>query len=42
VRFGFWHIYVLMRREEWKVNDKKIYTLYKADGLNLNLYLHLP
>ena len=35
VRFGFWRIYVLMRREGWKVNHKRIYRLYKAEGLNL-------
>lgn len=35
VRFGFWRIYVLLRREGWKVNHKRIYRLYKAEGLNL-------
>ena len=35
VRFGFWRIYVLLRREGWKVNHKRIYRLYRAEGLNL-------
>jgi len=35
VRFGFWRIYILIRREGWLVNHKRIYRLYKADGLNL-------
>jgi putative transposase len=35
VRFGFWRIYVPLRREGWKVNHKRIYPLYKAEGLNL-------
>ena len=35
VRFGFWRIYLLLRREGWKVNHKRIYRLYKAEGLNL-------
>ena len=35
VRFGFWRIYVLLRRAGWKANHKRIYRLYKAEGLNL-------
>ena len=35
VRFGFWRIFVLMRREGWKVNHKRVYRLYKEEGLNL-------
>ena len=35
VRFGFWRIYVLMRRAGWRVNHKRLYRLYKAEGLNL-------
>jgi len=37
IRFGFWRIYVLLRREGWKVNHKRIYRLYKAEGLNLRI-----
>jgi putative transposase len=35
IRFGFWRIYVLLRREGSKVNHKHIYRLYKAEGVNL-------
>jgi len=35
IRFGFWRIYILLRREGWRVNYKRIYRLYKAEGLNL-------
>ena len=35
IRFGFWRIYILLRREGWRVNHKRIYRLYKAEGLNL-------
>jgi putative transposase len=35
VRYGFWRIYVLLRREGFVVNHKRVYRLYKAEGLNL-------
>ncbi len=35
VRFGFWRIYVLIRRDGWVVNHKRVYRLYKEEGLNL-------
>ena len=35
VRYGFWRIYVLLRREGWAVNHKRVYRLYKQAGLNL-------
>lgn len=35
VRYGFWRIYVLLRREGWRVNHKRVYRLYKLEGLNL-------
>ncbi|CAP40538.1 probable transposase [Bordetella petrii] len=35
VRYGFWRIYVLIRRDGWHVNHKRIYRLYKEEGLNL-------
>ena len=34
-RFGFWRIYVPIRREGWRVNNKRIYRLYKEEGFNL-------
>jgi putative transposase len=35
IRFGFWRIYVLLRREGWKGNHKRIDRLYNAEGLNV-------
>ncbi len=35
VRYGFWRIYILLRREGWLDNHKRIYRLYRAEGLNL-------
>lgn len=35
VRYWFWCIYVLLRREGWLVNHKCVYRLYKLIGLNL-------
>ena len=35
VRYGFWRIYILLRREGFKVNHKKVYRIYKEEGLNL-------
>ena len=35
VRYDFWRIYTLIRREGWKVNHKRVYRLYKLEGLNL-------
>ncbi len=35
VRYGFWRIYVLIRRDGWQVNHKRIYRLYREEGLNL-------
>lgn len=35
VRYGFWRIYVLLRREGYWVNHKRVYRIYKAEGLNL-------
>lgn len=35
VRYGFWRIFVLIRREGWEVNHKRIDRLYEEEGLNL-------
>jgi len=35
VRYGFWRIFVLLRREGWKANHKRVYRLYRQAGLNL-------
>ena len=36
-RYGYFRIYVLLRREGWLVNHKRVYRLYRNDGLSLRL-----
>lgn len=35
VRYGYKRIYVLLRREGWTVNHKRVYRIYCEEGLNL-------
>lgn len=35
IRYGFWRIFVLLRREGWRANHKRVYRLYCQAGLNL-------
>lgn len=35
VRFGYRRIHVLLLREGWKINRKRVYRLYREEGLNL-------
>ena len=35
VRFGYPRIYTLLRREGWKDNKKRVYRIYREEGLNL-------
>jgi len=35
VRYGMWRVFVLLRREGFKDNHKRIHRLYKLEGLNL-------
>ena len=35
MRYGYKRIYVLLRRERWIVNHKRVYRLYCEEGLNL-------
>ena len=37
VRYGYLRLHVLLRREGWVVNHKRIYRLYKLEGLSLRL-----
>ena len=35
VRYGYRRIHVLLLREGWKVNQKRVYRIYCEEGLNL-------
>jgi putative transposase len=35
VRYGYYRIYILLRREGWRVNHKRVYRLYQKEGLSL-------
>jgi len=35
VRFGYRRLTVILRREGWRVNPKRIYRLYSEDGLTV-------
>ena len=35
VRYGFWRIYILLRREGFMDNHKLVYRVYCEEGLNL-------
>lgn len=36
VRFGYRRIHVLLCREGWNINHKRVYRLYREEGLNLH------
>lgn len=40
IRYGFWRIFILLRREGFKDNHKRVYRIYKAEGLNLRSKRH--
>jgi putative transposase len=35
VHYGYMRLHILLRREGWKVNVKRVYRLYKLEGLQL-------
>ena len=35
VRYGYRRLTVLLRREGWKVNTKRVYRLYREEGLQV-------
>ena len=37
VRYGYLRIYILLRREGWKINHKRVYRLYRQEGLSMRL-----
>ncbi len=37
VRYGYRRLHVLLVREGWQINHKRVYRLYKSEGLSLRL-----
>ena len=37
VRYGYFSIYILLRREGWKINHKRVYRVYRLEGLSMRL-----
>ncbi len=37
VRYGYRRMHILLRREGWRVNAKRVYRLYREEGLSLRL-----
>lgn len=35
IRYGFWRIYILLKREGFSDNHKRVYRIYREEGLNL-------
>lgn len=35
VRYGYRRVHVLLRRDGWQVNAKRVYRLYREEGLQL-------
>ena len=35
VRYGYRRIHVLLKREGWEINHKRVYRIYRQEGLNL-------
>lgn len=35
IRYGYRRIHILLQREGWHVNHKRVYRIYKQEGLNL-------
>ena len=35
VRYGYRRLHTLLRREGWQVNHKRVYRLYRVDGLSV-------
>jgi len=37
VRYGYFRIYILLRGEGWRINHKRVYRLYRLEGLSMRL-----
>ncbi|WP_195155543.1 IS3 family transposase, partial [Candidatus Protochlamydia phocaeensis] len=35
MRYGYRRIHTLLQREGWKINHKRVYRLYKNEGLQM-------
>lgn len=35
VRYGYRRVHTLLRREGWQINAKRVYRLYRLDGVSL-------
>jgi transposase InsO family protein len=36
-RFGYERIHIVLRREGWKVNRKRVHRLYRLEGLQVRM-----
>jgi len=36
-RFGYFRLHVMLRREGWGVNRKRVYRIYREEGLSVRL-----
>ena len=41
-RFGYQRIYILLRREGWSVNHKRVHQLYCLEGLQVRMRVQRP
>ncbi len=37
VRYGYRRLHVLLQREGWQINHKRVYRIYRQEGLSLRL-----
>jgi putative transposase len=37
VRYGYRRLHILLQREGWSVNHKRVYRLYRLEGFSLRL-----
>lgn len=37
VRYGYYRLYILLRREGWRINHKRVYRLYRKEGLSMRV-----
>ena len=35
VRYGYRRLHILLQREGWSVNHKRVYRLYRQEGLSM-------